>query len=717
MAASRSWSRPTASACRTSSTSRRCARCSRASPVARSPSTRSRRVRASPFASSLLFDYVAAYMYDGDAPLAERRAGALTLDRDLLRELLGQEELRELLDPDALADLELSPPGADRGPSGDDRRPASTTCCAGSATSRPTRWPPGSTAVPTVAGPWLDELASTPAGRAGAGSPVTIAGSPSRTSPGIATASGVAAPVGVPEAFLAPVSGALDGLLARWARTHGPFLTPEPARRWGLPVGVVGGRAGATARQRARSFVASSGRVARNASGATLTSCGCSAVARWPGFGARSSRSILWRSPGSCPTWHGVAPIGRARPPFRGTAALERLAEVVDQLAGMAIPASVLERDVLPARIPGYQPRLLDELGALGEVAWVGRGSLGRDDGRVVLVRPGRDALRPVGLPDGADRPTAPRHDADPRAPGAPRRLLLPRAVRRGGRRHRPRGPRRAVGPGLGGRGHQRHVRPAAGPALEADRRAAGPRRPAARPTDDARSARGRGSLVARRAAHGHAATERLHAQCARAARAPRGPDARGGRRRRASRAGSARSIRSCGRSRRRAGSGAATSSTGSARRSSRWRARSIGCARAREPEPRRRRRPRARRRRPGQPVRRRPAWPRRDEHDRRPIQRAAGAYVVLVDGAAALYLERGGATLQTLAPADDAEIAVTAARALGTLVADGRLRELVMKQGRRRCPSRTSPFRERLLEAGSSPGYRGLARCARPDA
>src|SRR5205814_5250878 len=65
-------------------------------------------VKASPFAGSLMFDYVAAYMYDGDAPLAERRAGALTLDRDLLRELLGQEELRELLDPEALADLELS---------------------------------------------------------------------------------------------------------------------------------------------------------------------------------------------------------------------------------------------------------------------------------------------------------------------------------------------------------------------------------------------------------------------------------------------------------------------------------------------------------------------------------------------------------------------------------------------------------------------------------
>src|SRR5205814_5583687 len=65
-------------------------------------------VKASPFAGSLLFDYVAAYMYEGDAPLAERRASALALDRDLLRELLGQEELRELLDPEALADLELS---------------------------------------------------------------------------------------------------------------------------------------------------------------------------------------------------------------------------------------------------------------------------------------------------------------------------------------------------------------------------------------------------------------------------------------------------------------------------------------------------------------------------------------------------------------------------------------------------------------------------------
>ena len=96
-------------------------------------------------------------------------------------------------------------------------------------------------------------------------------------------------------------------------------------------------------------------------------------------------------------------------PALRGSAALERLAEVIDQLAGLPIPASVLERDVLPARVPGYQPRLLDELGALGEVAWVGRGSLGRDDGRIALVRPGREALRdallvPPGRRDGPGR-------------------------------------------------------------------------------------------------------------------------------------------------------------------------------------------------------------------------------------------------------------------------------------------------------------------------
>jgi ATP-dependent Lhr-like helicase len=106
--------------------------------------------------------------------------------------------------------------------------------------------------------------------------------------------------------------------------------------------------------------------------------------------------------------------------------------------------------------------------------------------------------------------------------------------------------------------------------------------------------------------------------------------------------------------------------------------------------------------------------WPRRGEDDRRPLQRAAGAYVVLVDGMAALYLERGGSTLQVLPAADDPEVAVVAARALGGLVADGRTRELVLTKVDGR-PIGDAPFREHLVAAGFVPGYRGLVlRAAR---
>ena len=115
--------------------------------------------RATPFASSLLFDYIAAFMYDGDAPLAERRAQALTLDRDLLRELLGQEELRELLDPAALADLELVAPVARRGAPGARPPTSSTTCCGASATSATARSRRASRAARRSRDRWLEELA------------------------------------------------------------------------------------------------------------------------------------------------------------------------------------------------------------------------------------------------------------------------------------------------------------------------------------------------------------------------------------------------------------------------------------------------------------------------------------------------------------------------------------------------------------------------------
>ena len=200
-------------------------------------STASRRRAPRRSRAACMFDYVAAYMYDGDTPLAERRAGALTLDRDLLRELLGQEELRELLDPDALADLELSLQALT------DDRQATTLDGVHDLLRRLGDLSTAEVAARTegglaAAGPWLDELAA--ARRAVR---TRIAGDDrwlaiedvARYRDGV----GISPPVGVPAAFLGPAAGALDGLLARWARTHGPFLTPEPARRWGLPVGVV----------------------------------------------------------------------------------------------------------------------------------------------------------------------------------------------------------------------------------------------------------------------------------------------------------------------------------------------------------------------------------------------------------------------------------------------------------------------------------------------
>ncbi|MEO5704120.1 MAG: DEAD/DEAH box helicase, partial [Candidatus Limnocylindrales bacterium] len=194
-------------------------------------------VKASPFASSLLFDYVAAYMYEGDAPLAERRAGALALDRDLLRELLGQEELRELLDPEALADLELSLQSLS------DERQANSLEHLHDLLRRVGDLSDAEAAARSEGGAvaaqaWLRELEGTRRAvqmRIGGDDRWVAIEDVGRYRDGV----GASPPRGVPEAFLVRVTGALEGLLARWARSHGPFLATEPAARWGLPLGVV----------------------------------------------------------------------------------------------------------------------------------------------------------------------------------------------------------------------------------------------------------------------------------------------------------------------------------------------------------------------------------------------------------------------------------------------------------------------------------------------
>ena len=399
---------------------------------------------------------------------------------------------------------------------------------------------------------------------------------------------------------------------------------------------------------------------------------------------------------------------GSAPTPFRGTAALERLAEVVDQLAGLPIPASVLERDVLPARIPGYQPRLLDELGSLGEVAWVGRGSLGRDDGRIALIRPGRDALRPFGPVEGVERPSGPRHEAlrehlarrgasfyrelHAASGGGPDREVLDALwdlVWAGEVTNDTFAPLRALRWKRTGSGGTRRPRPGRLTAL-------GPP-----------EAAGRWSLVEPPATI--TPTERLHALAlamlerhgvlTREAVASEGLDG-----------GFSAVYPVLGPSKRLAGSGAATSSMGSgaaqfalAGALDRLRAtrepvggdggRTIHVLAAADP---------------AQPYGAALAWPRRGDTDRRPLQRAAGAYVVLVDGIAVLYLERGGSTVQMLPAGDDPEVGAIAARALGGLLVDGRLKELVIKKVDG-LPVGESPFRSGLQTAGFVPGYRGL--------
>jgi ATP-dependent Lhr-like helicase len=418
------------------------------------------------------------------------------------------------------------------------------------------------------------------------------------------------------------------------------------------------------------------------------------------------------------PAWQGVLPVGADHAPLRGSAALERLAEVVDQLSGLPIPASVLERDVLPARIPGYQPRLLDELGALGEVAWVGHGSLGRDDGRVVLHRPGRELLLPAGGPDGAKLPDSPLHAAI-RNHLASRGASFFRALQ-GGVAH-------------AGGASERDVLDAlwdlvwAGEATNdtfAPLRALRWKRPArsnGRPPRIGRltslgppEAAGRWSLVGSglwEASPGPSSpTERMH-QLALALLDRHGVLVRESVMAEGLEGGFSavypmlRALEEAGRIRRGyfvAGLGAAQFALAGALerlRSVREPASTTGDAPAvhllAAADP-------------ANPYGAAVPWPRRGDDDRRPLPRAAGASVVLVDGLAALYLDRGGSSLQTLPAFDDPSIAASALGALHGLLVEGRSRELVVSRVDGE-PVGRSPWYDTLLKAGFIQGYRGL--------
>jgi len=353
----------------------------------------------SPFAQSLAFAYVANFLYEGDAPMAERRAQALTLDRDMLAELLGAEELRELIHPEALEALEANLQALDE------------------------RWwardaDEAHDLLRRLGDLTVDELRARSTGDFAAdlaadrrAVEIRVAGQARLIAADDAgryrDALGVHPPPGLPEVFLAPVDDPLGSLVGRFARTHGPFRSEEPALRFGLPVGVaealLSARADAGTLLRGEFRPGGTGRewcdpeVLRSLRQRSLAAL------------RREVEPVdAGALAGFLPAWQGVG--SDAPSSVQRIGGVDRLYEVVRQLQGVAIPASVLERDVLPARVADYSPRLLDELTAAGAVVWVGAGPLGRDDGKVMLfLRPTAALLRPA-VPVG-DRPDSPEHD------------------------------------------------------------------------------------------------------------------------------------------------------------------------------------------------------------------------------------------------------------------------------------------------------------------
>jgi ATP-dependent Lhr-like helicase len=331
----------------------------------------------SPFSSSLLFGYVANYLYDGDAPLAERRAQALSVDQAQLRELLGEAELRELLDPAALAELESSLQGLHEGRgarSADRVHDLLLRLGASSLAELAVRVEPPGEAVARGLVAALEAERRVMR--------VSIAGeeriAAAEDAGRLRDALGVALPRGLPEAFLGPAPEALQELLLRFARTHGPFRTADPARRFGI------GEAVALSILRA---LAASGRIVEGEfrpGGSGREWCGSDVLATLRRRSlARLRREAEPAEPDALSRllldWHGIGP---GSVPRRGP---DGLLDVIEQLQGAAFPASALERDILPARLPDYRPEHLDMLCAAGEVTWVGVSSLGDRDGRIAL--------------------------------------------------------------------------------------------------------------------------------------------------------------------------------------------------------------------------------------------------------------------------------------------------------------------------------------------
>ena len=351
----------------------------------------------SPFAAALLFGYVANYIYDGDAPLAERRAQALSIDQAQLRELLGEAELRELLDADALAGVEaqlqqLEPGYRARSTDGvhdlllhlgdlsrDEIAARSTVDvdAALAALARERR---------------ALEIGVRAAGRATRFIPVEYAAR-------YRDALGVPLPPGLPEALLEPSRDAALDLARRYARTHGPFTTADFADRYALGRGMA---------EALLKTLAAAGRVLEGEfrPGGTgrewcdpdvLQSVRRRSLAKLRKEVEPVDPPVLARL---ITSWQGLV---------RPRSGLDALLDAIESLQGAPLPASILESEILRSRIHGYTPGDLDALAAAGEVVWRGVEPVGDRDGRIALYLTDRvsELWRPASVADLSEREQA----------------------------------------------------------------------------------------------------------------------------------------------------------------------------------------------------------------------------------------------------------------------------------------------------------------------
>jgi ATP-dependent helicase Lhr and Lhr-like helicase len=347
--------------------------------------------RASPFASSLLFDYVATYMYEGDTPNAERRAAALSLDRELLRELLGQEELRELIDPDALEEVEA-----------DLQRTSQRTRAANADGLHDVLRAVGDLTVDEAQQRCLDAVSGQrmlrDLERERRAVRMRIGGEERWISAEDAglyrDALGAVPPGGLPAVFLEEVAEPLARLARRYARTHGPFTTREVSERYALDFGPV---------LRELEAAGTLVRGELRPGGGEREWCDTDVLRRL----RRASLATLRKE---------VEPaeqraLARFLPAWQGVDRTLELREALVPLQGLALAPEVWERDVLPRRTGSYSQAWMDQLCASGELVWVGAGALGRRSGRVALYF--REDARWLGPPPfKGERPEGPLHDA-----------------------------------------------------------------------------------------------------------------------------------------------------------------------------------------------------------------------------------------------------------------------------------------------------------------